>query len=286
MKTVLYTDVLYRAAELAGRPRDKLPVSEATMLQSSIAVDLEDLWNRVAWPELNPDPLNVTVVGQKFTKNEAQTGGVALINNDVVDVTFVIGGTAVPVSASTSGVAGTATGNSVNVQSLAGVLASADIPDETHFVGSIIWSPAAGITFTQTIPMGDVLTVLSANPHATTRYRAIGFQEGDDEVWIDENLASVWVDFMLPAPDLMSLTGTVLNNYAIPQRFRNYLSNRAAAVLLAADAQGASAAAFLALAETALQTQLNRLPSPPDWRQVRVRTGFGRRRHTSNATLC
>jgi len=80
----------------------------------------------------------------------------------------------------------------------------------------------------------------------------------------------------LPVPDLMSLSVTTLNNYPIPQRFRNYLSLRGAGMLLNADVAG-SGNAYLGLAETALATQVMRLPGAPDWRQVRPRTGFGRR---------
>lgn len=210
MKSVVYTDVLYRAAELAGRTRDKLPTSEATILQSSLAVDLADVWGKAAWPELTPAPVETAVVDQVFSKNEGED----------------------------------------------------DEGDE----------------------IGDVLTVLSANPRVTTRYRALGFQEGDNEVWIDEPLASVWVEAMLPLPDLMELDAEELAAYLVPQRFRNYLSLRAAAQLLASDGMQSQAAGLLQVADLALTTQMNRLPSPPEWRQVRVRSGFGRRRGT-NLTL-
>ena len=52
MKTVPYSQIQALAADLAGRPRDKLPTSEATMLRAFFAEELPDLWNREAWPEL------------------------------------------------------------------------------------------------------------------------------------------------------------------------------------------------------------------------------------------
>lgn len=52
MKTVPYSEIQALAADLAGRPRDKLPTSEATMLRAFFAEELPDLWTREAWPEL------------------------------------------------------------------------------------------------------------------------------------------------------------------------------------------------------------------------------------------
>lgn len=52
MKTVPYSQIQALAADLAGRPRDKLPTSEATMLRAFFAEELPDLWTREAWPEL------------------------------------------------------------------------------------------------------------------------------------------------------------------------------------------------------------------------------------------
>lgn len=52
MKTVTYGQVKALAADLAGRPRNKLPTTEATMLRAFFASELGDLWNKEAWPEL------------------------------------------------------------------------------------------------------------------------------------------------------------------------------------------------------------------------------------------
>lgn len=52
MLTTTYNDVQNLAAELAGRPRDKLPVADATILRASFASELPEIWNRDAWPEL------------------------------------------------------------------------------------------------------------------------------------------------------------------------------------------------------------------------------------------
>lgn len=52
MRTVTYSQIKTLAADLAGRPRDKLPTSEALMLRAFFASELPDIWNREAWPEL------------------------------------------------------------------------------------------------------------------------------------------------------------------------------------------------------------------------------------------
>lgn len=71
MKTVTYQEILNRAAESAGRVRSALPVAEALILRSVLAMELRSIWNRCDWNELIPDPVQVTVVNSSFSKNEA-----------------------------------------------------------------------------------------------------------------------------------------------------------------------------------------------------------------------
>jgi hypothetical protein len=74
MKTVLYNDILFQAAELAGRTRDKIALSEATACQGFIATALREVWNSsYQWPELIPDILAVTTANGTFSKNEGST---------------------------------------------------------------------------------------------------------------------------------------------------------------------------------------------------------------------
>jgi hypothetical protein len=208
MKTVAYQDILYRAAELAGRTRDNIPLSEAVMIRGFVAVDLADVWNKHEWPELRPDPPNVTtIVNQQFSKNES----------------------------------------------------------------------------TPLTEMGDILAVWTANPLISTRAREVGFVEGDGVVKLDEPIASVWVEYMLPAPDLMAVADNLLAAYLIPRRFSNYLALRAAGHLLNSDIE-ASGNSRLQLAEGALATELNRLV-PPTWRNVRLRRGYARPRPVTPLAL-
>ena len=52
MRTCTYEQIEALAADLSGRPRGKLPTTEATMLRAFFAEELRDLWTREAWPEL------------------------------------------------------------------------------------------------------------------------------------------------------------------------------------------------------------------------------------------
>lgn len=70
MKTITYNELLYRAAEAAGRTRDNIPTPESTLLKSSFALDLPKIWNGFDWNELIPDPVSVTVADRAFSKNE------------------------------------------------------------------------------------------------------------------------------------------------------------------------------------------------------------------------
>lgn len=91
MRTITYNEILYRAAEAAGRVRTQLPVSEATFLKSVLALELRSIWNRCDWNELIPDPLQVTVTTSAtsnpyFSKNEGSTDETAPEMGDIIGI--------------------------------------------------------------------------------------------------------------------------------------------------------------------------------------------------------
>lgn len=91
MKTVTYNEVLYRAAEAAGRVRTALPTAEATLLKSILAMELRSIWHRCDWNELIPDPLAVTVLTNAanepyFSKNEGSTDEAAPELGDILGI--------------------------------------------------------------------------------------------------------------------------------------------------------------------------------------------------------
>lgn len=75
MKTKTGQQILNKAAENAGRTRDKVPPSEQVMLQGWIATYLEITWQNMVWPELiRLAAASVPVVNHQFPKNEGQAG--------------------------------------------------------------------------------------------------------------------------------------------------------------------------------------------------------------------
>jgi hypothetical protein len=115
--------------------------------------------------------------------------------------------------------------------------------------------------------MGDILGVWTANPQATSRYQALRFEEQDGHVFLpDGGQASVWVEYMLPCPDLNAFnaaTEPTLLAYKIPVRFRNFLAWTAAGHLCRADGQMAQGDEFLALGQSEIMVELRRLTPVP-----------------------
>ena len=187
MITVTYNDVLYQAADLAGRQRDTLAVKEATMLQGFIATGLRDIWQgQFQWPELIPDIIAVTTSSKTFSKLEGLTG-----------------------------------------------------------------------------EMGDILGVWNNNPQTTTSYLGLRFNEQDDKVRIEDGGGTVYVEYMLPRFDLMTISGTPLAEYLIPDRFRNFLAFYAAYNLKLSDGALSEADALRQRAQETINGEVHRLVDVP-----------------------
>jgi hypothetical protein len=268
MLTVAYNDVLFRAAELAGRTRDKIPLSEATMMQGFFAVDLQAVWNAHEWPELRPDPYAFSPLNRQISKQEDQTaivltGTVGTDGDGVFTFTPAAGaehGLRTGDTAVISGItlAGLTVGNGTYTVNVISATQFTYVSSATNAAMA-----QAGITATCThFQIGDVLAVWSANPLTTTRYRAVEWDEGDNAIRIYEGLAQVWVEYMLPRPDLMSVAAGSLPTYKLPARFSNYLALRAGGLLLNSDSQNAAGTVFLGLAESALAAEIRRTPIP------------------------
>lgn len=191
MNTVTYSDILNQAAELAGRTRDKIALSEATALQGFLATGLREVWNgSYQWPELIPDILSVTAVNRTFSKNE---GSVDPLNPE----------------------------------------------------------------------MGDILGVWTNNPQTTTSYIGLRFNEQDNKVRIEDGGGTVWVEYMLPCPDLMLVEAAQLSAYPISTRFRNYLAYVGAGNLCRADGQMAQGDELLAHAQSEIMIEIRKLVDVP-----------------------
>lgn len=86
MKTITYNEILYRAAETAGRVRTQIPVPEAAMLKSILSMELRRIWQGMDWNELIPDPIEVAVTDGQFSKNEGSTNEAAPEMGDILGV--------------------------------------------------------------------------------------------------------------------------------------------------------------------------------------------------------
>lgn len=116
----------------------------------------------------------------------------------------------------------------------------------------------------QSNAMGDILGVWTANPQITNRYQGLRFEEGDNLVWLpDGGQALVYVEYMLPCPDLNAFNGDALKTYPIPVRFRNFLAWTAAGHLCRADGQVAQGDEFLALGQSEIMVEQRRLTPVP-----------------------
>lgn len=127
--------------------------------------------------------------------------------------------------------------------------------------------------------LGDILAVLTANPHTTPGWHHVDFTEGDNVVYLESNRTAVWVEYMLPYPgvtfpDLATLSLADFLAAKCPRRFRQILARTAAAHLLNADNNPAGAGVQLGLAKAALELEIQRLPAIPKWRGFRAPARF------------
>lgn len=119
--------------------------------------------------------------------------------------------------------------------------------------------------------IGDVLGIYTADPTQTTKFRRVDWDEQDDRIVIAESLAQVYVEYVLPATDLVTIGAGALDATTLPLGFKAYLGMKAAGYLMNADVAG-SGNGWLALAETHLAGELNRI-KVPWWRGgVQVRS--------------
>lgn len=121
--------------------------------------------------------------------------------------------------------------------------------------------------------IGDILAILSQNPHLTEYWRHIPFSVGDDVVYLEDPITSVWVEYLLPYPgvtfvDLAPLAYADFLAALVPRRFRNILAHKAAGHLLGTDNNQGAAGVQYGLADRALTTEVNRLAEipVPKWR--------------------
>ena len=279
MKTVTYQQVKELAAQLAGRADDtatgglKLSVSEATMLRTFFAAELPDLWNREAWPELCDHLMEVTLdddhcfaVPYSDANNLTLSGAaVAAVNGE-----YTLGGDAAYPTEYYNGdyylyyqtdqLLWYISADHLNIAY-----------DNSNLTGTWVGTgtaPMPTVAYTE-FDMGDLLTILTANPLATNVVqKAESWTPLGDRVNVLAAASTVWVDYQTAAPDLLDddTVGTDINTYELPARFKLPLAARGAA-LLVSEEDPARAGVLRGLAESELQKQASRLVLPW-WRKL------------------
>lgn len=117
--------------------------------------------------------------------------------------------------------------------------------------------------------IGDILGVWTADPRATTRFRAIPWEEGDGVIQLFEDRTTAWVEYQAPPIDLLSVNDADLDEYEIPERFANILAYQAAGSLLRADGKYDAGNEYMAIAERLLAEESQRLRPPRRWTTAR-----------------
>lgn len=119
--------------------------------------------------------------------------------------------------------------------------------------------------------MGDILSIyVTANPQTSTICTAVDdWVEADGKVRVMTDQTTLYVEYMQPAPDLLSVEEDDLDDYELPRRFKNILAFRAAAFLLAQE-DPALAERYRNLGNARLLAEAGRVPIPW-WRKPRMK---------------
>lgn len=263
MKTIDYNEVLYRAAEAAGRTRDNLPLGEATLLKSVFALELRQGWRREAWTDLTPDLLAVTLDDLKQFANPWQ---------DVSSVTMtgcnLAAANGIYTLDPATGIY--AQSNGYTLQLSAGLWSVVDdvgqlLRYQSPTLIAAAWTypnggTAPATTYTNApLELGDILGIYSKDPRPpSTRWERLDFYLIGDQVqvlpgksgWVVPDM--VYVHYMTPPPDLLALDATTLAATTLPLDLGNWLALRGAGHLLMADGAAALAGAQWGLADSAM----------------------------------
>lgn len=275
MKTVSYENIKLLAADLAGRPRNKLPASEATMLRAFFASELPDLWQREAWPELC-DHLEAVELDAEYCFSLREQEEVAVLGSGVyeeISPGFPIAFFELVAGEQYRYVAGNSTKLAHNVIGNDAIPEGLFTAEGTQYVvlGPVGEEVTAQIFTTN--EMGDILAVLvGGDPRVTTavdRLRKDQYTRLDDRVNVQSltsTAGAIWVDWQTPCPDLLddTLTAT-LDDYELPARFKLPLAMRGAALLLSEE-DPVRAATLRSAADSELAKQAQRI-SVPWWRR-------------------
>lgn len=288
METISYNEVLYRAAEAAGRTRDNLPLEEAALLKSVFALQLRPAWLSEDWDDLRQPILAVTLdANGAFTSPylEPIAGTVTVSGAGDADSNgnYVQGAdTNAPDDyyQAAHGYRITNDGSQYIIQSggeglnqyvsptLIGAYTSAG-PDN---------APNPTVAYATTAyTLGAVLAVFDQDPNGSTPWTRLPFhREGDvfkptpgrAPFWTAATVPdTVYVYYQSKCPDLLALSAAELTALTLPLVFGNHLALHGAAQLLIADSASSLAGVNLGLAKTQLDFERTQIKRPAWMRQ-------------------
>jgi hypothetical protein len=119
--------------------------------------------------------------------------------------------------------------------------------------------------------VADVLGCYDGNPRETDFWADVEFEEDGDNLVLLDDVSSVWVDYLRPAPDLTGLSGSALDNFAVNVRFRSYMALSAAARLVRGDGTLGITAELKREAEEALAVEQGGFVWPARLQRMRMR---------------
>lgn len=119
--------------------------------------------------------------------------------------------------------------------------------------------------------MGDLLGIwITANPQLTTVCTALeDWAEADGIVRVQTDQTALFVEYLLPAPDLLDVAAANLDAYPLPRRFKPLLAFKAAGFLLATE-DPALAEKYRQLGEYRLAREMEKVPVPW-WRLAKMK---------------
>lgn len=119
--------------------------------------------------------------------------------------------------------------------------------------------------------MGDILSIhICGNPQLTTIAEAVpDFAEADGKVRVQTDQTTLYVEYQLPAPDLLTVPANELDAYELPLRFKNPLAFKAAGWLLTQE-DPALSEKYRQLGNAKIALDAGKIPVPW-WRGLRMK---------------
>lgn len=292
MKTVTYTSVLQKAAELTGRPYASLTVEEATMFRGFISTALRKAWEKFPWPE--------TMAVSKFyfgiyPENDVDVEYAAdstLINpydGEYYKTIKAISYGQIPITDSSGAVveAGWYV-KCIDIENAAeydntisyepGQVVYLPETDKYYAVGSSATTAGYGPTsilsefwgevtlftrdidkivdengVTRTSEIGEVYKITREDPRNSSNLTPVNFYLIGDTIRIIDALPFVWIEYRTVPPTFTTDPST------IPYRFSEFCAQHAASLMLLVDGKADLGAVWAGLAETTLNEECDKV---------------------------